>query len=517
MTNEIPPGVEPIKDPPRIIHPYFFAVFPAISLVADHLGFVSVNWTIVGLAVLTLAVAILTLQLLRRRGIEGQKAAIFVTGGLLFFFSYGHFFDLLTESAGLESLRHRHLLVILLLAVVPLVFLLRRTSRDLSPLTKLLNVVGGTLIVLSAVQIVSYNYTSRVVWEPGGEFVRTDPAALNPETLPDIYYIILDSYASASSLADYYDFDNNEFVGALDERGFYVAGESASNYAMTTLSLSSSLNLDYLARLRPEFTQDELNLELPRQMIENNTVMSFLRSLGYRLHFFGSGQGITEQNRYVDDDNKCSLLDETRGRILHSTLIWPFAEEFNLLDHLERRKRLCVFEQIGQISSGAGPHFVFAHIPAPHPPFLFDALGNPVHEPASLGKKGAKRYYLNQLLFINTKVLEMIDTIIAGSRVDPVIIIQADHGPQLEFGLESGDPDPPEGAFRERMRILNAYYLSEAGRGDLYEAISPVNTFRLIFNNYFQTALPLLDDRSYYSPLSDPLRITEVTEIVAHE
>jgi hypothetical protein len=37
------------------------------------------------------------------------------------------------------------------------------------------------------------------------------------------------------------------------------------------------------------------------------------------------------------------------------------------------------------------------------------------------------------------------------------------------------------------------------GRDDFYPSISPVNTFRVIFNNYFGTNLPLLKDQTYNS------------------
>ena len=51
----------------------------------------------------------------------------------------------------------------------------------------------------------------------------------------------------------------------------------------------------------------------------------------------------------------------------------------------------------------------------------------------------------------------------------------------------------------ERFGILNAYYLPGGGEQHLYESITPVNTFRVILNHYFDHNLELLPDRSYYS------------------
>jgi hypothetical protein len=60
------------------------------------------------------------------------------------------------------------------------------------------------------------------------------------------------------------------------------------------------------------------------------------------------------------------------------------------------------------------------------------------------------------------------------------------------------------------MKILNAYYLPEGGGQEIYPEISPVNTFRVVFNRYFGGDLPLLEDRSYFSPVEHIFRFEEV-------
>ena len=46
----------------------------------------------------------------------------------------------------------------------------------------------------------------------------------------------------------------------------------------------------------------------------------------------------------------------------------------------------------------------------------------------------------------------------------------------------------------ECMTILNACHVPEAIRSKLYERITPVNTFRLVFNHYLGTDQELLAD-----------------------
>ncbi len=74
------------------------------------------------------------------------------------------------------------------------------------------------------------------------------------------------------------------------------------------------------------------------------------------------------------------------------------------------------------------------------------------------------------------------------------IVLQSDHGwPTI------GGAHPSASDLKSVFRNLNAYYLPGEGGEPLYESITPVNTFRLIFNTYFGGDYDLLDDDSFYS------------------
>ena len=65
------------------------------------------------------------------------------------------------------------------------------------------------------------------------------------------------------------------------------------------------------------------------------------------------------------------------------------------------------------------------------------------------------------------------------------------------------------------MRIFNAYHLPGFDTSQLYQSVTPVNSFRLILNHYFDTKFPLLPDKNYYIPhLNNPYDFYEVTDIV---
>src|SRR4030095_5156551 len=106
-------------------------------------------------------------------------------------------------------------------------------------------------------------------------------------------------------------------------------------------------------------------------------------------------------------------------------------------------------------------------------------------------------HYRDQVIYINSRMMEIVPKMINNSATPPVIVIQGDHGPTV-----ASSP-------RSRMSNLNAYCLPGANQS-VYPAITPVNTFRIIFNEYFGQNLELLDDVSLYSYYTDPFNFRVV-------
>ena len=117
--------------------------------------------------------------------------------------------------------------------------------------------------------------------------------------------------------------------------------------------------------------------------------------------------------------------------------------------------------------------------------------------------------FVRQLTFINKQAIKTIDTIISNSPTPPIIILQADHGPGSMLNWDN--PDDTNTDFKERLSILNAYYLPNYDDNQLYQEITPVNSFRVIFNHYFGTNYTLLKDAAYFSSWPQPYGFIEVT------
>jgi hypothetical protein len=106
-------------------------------------------------------------------------------------------------------------------------------------------------------------------------------------------------------------------------------------------------------------------------------------------------------------------------------------------------------------------------------------------------------HYRDQAIYVSSRMKEIVPKIIANSNTPPIIIIQGDHGPTV-----ASSP-------RARMSNLNAYFLPGA-KSAIYPTITPVNSFRVIFNTYFGQSLKLLDDVSLYSEYTDPFRFKNI-------
>ena len=339
---------------------------------------------------------------------------------------------------------------------------------------------------------------------------------------PDIYYIILDGYGQSEMLRALHDYDNSNFVSALQARGFVVASHSRSNYPRTLLSLASSLNMQYLDPLSSSMGDSDLWWPLTGT-IHQSQVRLVLEEAGYRFVSIASGWDFSSvSNAEVYEKPYLIVLNDfQKGFLLRTNLryLGDLDQSFISFPSYDAYRRMIVygFEALPEIASMPGSKFVFAHILAPHPPFVFDDNGNPLNpdypltlqdKPGIFGSLADYQHgYFSELAFINRMTLAAVDAILADSKTPPVIIIQGDHGPGM-----IGNYDVFESAcLYERFSILNAYYLPNATPGLITDDISPVNTFRIVFNEYLGTDFEVLHNRQYYTTVEAMYQFRDVT------
>jgi hypothetical protein len=334
---------------------------------------------------------------------------------------------------------------------------------------------------------------------------------------PDIYYIIFDAYSRDDILREIYGFDTSSFLDRLTEMGFYVARGSQSNYPYTELSLASSLNMDYLNAPEFNFDEDSHRWDLVG-LILHGLVRHELECVGYTTVAFETGHYWTQwEDAIVYLDRKSEvlykmqilggvsafeamLIETSVGRVLTDAanvlpnFLVPDVDN-PLRDHRERV--LFVLDSLSEVSAIESPKFVFAHIVSPHFPYVLDPQGEFVDHgavQASADSQGSKepldRAYRDQVAYLNSRIAQFVSDILADSETPVVIIIQGDH---------SNSARTPG----ERAAILNMLYLPGSASTKLYPTITPVNTFRLVFNEYLDGNYSLLEDISYFSPSKD--------------
>lgn len=503
-----------------IIHPFLFALFPVLFLYGHNLDQVPFGRILPPLAavmVLTVCLWAVFALIFRSARLSAALTSLF----LLFFFVYGHISALAGgwEIGGLELDRHEFLLPLgAVLYALGVWICLRFRSRPAS-LSRFFSAMGTALVLVALIPVGSSVFRRARV-RRAVEFPRAaalEPAVLQREgPLPNIYYIILDAYASEDILREIYGYDNREFLDFLLDRGFSLPLPARSNYDMSLMSLASSLNYRYLDE--SAFRGEKLDYLL--NLLRRNRVVESLRGLGYRLAAFDSGYDNTELREAEIRLSSGWSPGEFAAELINFTPLPPLLAlvggdryEGSLQYRAHRERILYAFENIPATAEIEGPLFVFAHVLAPHPPFVFDEKGEPIQlsdyyitgdaagflDRMGISREEYRGYYIGQLKFISRQVMEMVDRLLEKSFPEPIIIIQADHGPRSEYAfcdLESSNP-------AEGLSILNAYYLPGGGAGDLYPGITPVNTFRVIFNRYFGTDLEMLPDRSHFTDWED--------------
>ena len=338
---------------------------------------------------------------------------------------------------------------------------------------------------------------------------------------PDIYYIILDSYARHDALGELFSFDNSEFTRELENRGFYIASEATSNYMYTIHSTPSILNLQYLDDLGERVPRTQADL---RDIARVHSLGLVLKDLGYTYIHLESGVVSTDVSPLADQTvsftpsgplvrsqrhvapptltgHAGDFLSARFSRaLLQSTALQPLLGKQFLHGESEPyewwspHRALQMFDFLSAPLEVEGPKFLFAHIVKPHDPATFDKDGNYIDNHQGFDDyhdRSVASAYIGQLIYVNKLVLDMVDGILRSNSEPPIIVIAGDHGRGT--------------GVNHRHSILGAFYLPHGGSNGLYPTISSVNHFRYILDFYFNLDLGLLDDRtfSYSSDYAD--------------
>ena len=503
---------------------WLLGVFPILHLYSVNIGLVidhEVATSLVGMLAVTAIAFVLTNSLVHDRHITALMLAI---ASICFSFS-GHIYIMVFMPGSL--------FVWTLLIMTAAGFLIAITYRigagkSCVHVTRTLNLISMALLISPTIAVVSgHIYMSSFAQISASNDIspvaRHRSRKVNDSpTRPDIYYIIPDSYPSDDWLQEAMNYDNSAFTNALLDRGFVIAEDAQSNYGATLTSLASVLNMQYYDK-NPSQIND---LDYLRLAIAESEVARQLQKLGYTYLHLLSGlllpSSIADLNRdyapagpidiEVDQSNfsaatlfhqqagirrlldrgslyKQSFIslyvDTTWLRVVKSQLDKLFHTDEFMPYHVYAGERfLATVDDVESFASLPEATFAIVHLLKPHFPVVFNESGDTI--PALIQPN--PQQYFEELRFVNSRFLQLFDTILENSPNPPVVIFQADHGSTYGY---------PNRADKRYIHFdtYAAYYLPDGYALDFPRPYTLINSFPLILNEVFATDYELQEDR----------------------
>ncbi len=476
-----------------------------------------------------------------------QSSALITTAISLCFSLSGHVYRLIGVR---ESLLVWTVMVLILAVFVVTELLRMRRIEVLEQLALPLNLIALAMLLTQVITLAELHSRTladqlpRSIAEGAVVAQETRPTVHDSSSRPDIYFIVPDGYPSDAWLRSAMNFDNGTFTEALQARGFVIVPHAQSNYGGTLASLASVLNMRHYNSNPTNLSDvDYLRLE-----ISDSEVARYLLQLGYTyVHLLSgylfpspiadinrdfSADGPVEVSIEHDDirvaigETALSTGAETSLRYFHqqsflnlfieTTLFEIFANHWPSLFQIDNRRPydvdsphrfLDTIDEINRIAAMPEATFTLIHLLKPHKPVTFDADGRIVNKLY----KPTRNEHLDELKFVNTEFLDLIDTILEGGQHQPVIIFQADHG-STDGAVRAADYR------RIHFDVYSAYYIPDQYSMEIPQPHTTINTFPLILNSVFNANFEYSENRLYEvsKTTSEPLHQMDVTESFAN-
>lgn len=438
------------------------------------------------------------------------KGGVWATTLLIPFFFFGAVHDLIKTTPFIKFISsYTVLLPLLLIALLVISWYFKKKTGSLDKahryFTILLTILVSMEVVLMAQKTITNNQEHNLAYQ--NDNIKPIP---NCDTCqkPDIFFIVFDEYASSRSLQQYFGFDNRQMDSSFQRNNYYIAKNAKSNYNSTPLSIGSTLNLQYFNVPLENTATHAINMLQGWYSLKKSWLPNMLGQSGYAIQNFGLcdlSKYPVHTSRYFTDYERNSLYYETLWGRVYRDILWNLGKlnlsflskmqqqqsEHRQITFIERNKQnwQSILHELK--TQNDQPKFVFGHIMMPHPPFYFNRNGNKTNISSHIyDNRNNEGPYLEQLIYTNTWIDSIVNATNCNFSRPRVVIVEGDHG-YREL------PYKPE--LREKQFMnLNTYYFSDKDYSMLYDSISPVNTFRVVLNKYFNTKLPLLKDSTIY-------------------
>ena len=449
-----------------IIFPFLLAFFPSWILILKNYDELIFQDILISLAIVS--VSIIIWIVIRKIIKNGNKAALITGVGVVFFFYFGYVQDALKGILVSNIPVNKTSILVPISIIIFIIFTIYfiKSKNNFESIIKIANVVSITLILVVCVQFII----------PGASAEK-----------PNVYHIILDEYTDNEILTKKFGYNNEKFLEFLNNNGFYMHDKLFSTFGSTVKELNVILNMEYPKKIR-WMSEDY-------ESLNNNKVMSIFSNQDYSVIETNS---MMRWKNFSDVDTKLCydtnfINSEFLDQVLGKSIIRYFLEKYQ--QDTRRDTIRCTFNVLNEITLKTdGPKYVFSHVYVPHPPFLFGPNGENVipdhREISGLQSWENPQGYVNQLIYATNEITVVIKNIV---KNDPnaIIIVQGDTGTLTGTDI-SKKTDMKE--IYQAHSILYAVRIPDVEDSDY---MIPVNTYRIIFNNYFNMNYDYLEYHGY--------------------
>lgn len=390
----------------------------------------------------------------------------------------------------LPGFRNRIFLAAVLVVLVLLAAALRRKKPNMTVPCGLIALMFGVMTCVGGITAAPTFIAAATSHRQPTEMEETLAGAMFHGKQRDVYYMIFDEYGGPENLEHYFGRDNEQFLTALEDRGFDVSRTSRNPESPWTVTLvPNMLNLHYV-------TSDQVPINNRLEWLEEPVLYRLFQNNGYAVNLVNHDRFLSEKG--------CRVL--TRDQTQETISVYLY--ENSVFRQIPRLKSLIEKQVLHRGENGPmlaldnaatgmkdcweaarhGPTLTVCYLIAPHAPFLFDGTGA-LTRPEDYYEWRKPELYLAKLDYINREILTAVDNIQANDP-DAVILLQADHGARTpghlveQFGEPWFDTDV-EIPYMEN--VLNCVYVP--GGGVDVEGDTCINATRKTLDAVFDAGL----------------------------
>jgi len=500
--------------------PYFLFLLPLFFIVHGYNAFFTFfPWSFV---LLNLAISLFATGLFYLFGTwllgNKRKAATFSFWILLLIFSFGFLHDSLKKIVGTNFFSsYKLILPFILIFYVTLFLFIKKRKSEFKRLFLFLNLLLCFFMLYelfnSVTNLLFYKKEKYLLDNRFNVYNQAERPTLLPDSSkPDIYFLVFDALPSTTAMQQTWDFNNYALDSFLHKENFYVAANSKSNYNLTVLSVSSTLNMDYTPPV--DLYQDETKMYFKASAsLHNNSLTRYLKETGYDIKQFQPVSFVNKDWKgrlFFPDMLYMNYFYQTLPGRVYRDLGWNFSQlktnlikkqDFSYYEKRNNNHRNDLLKTTLLIKKSCAinkpkPEFVYAHYQLPHDPYIYDSTGNLKQAQKTITYKEEEQpaAFIEQVKFANKIIQQLVTHIKQTNRPNTVIIIEGDHGFRNIYGKKG----------YMIYDNFSSFYFPDRNYKYLYPTISPVNSFRVVLNNFFEAKLPLLKDSSIFIPYTLP-------------